>query len=1028
MATSVNKCVIIGLGGTGQRILLELKLKLQRDLGEIPPMIRFLVLDTDKREDARQSVVTEPGEESKTITATFTEEEYLHMKTENTLDFIKRNYIKTWLTDDLRTSISDCSRGAGQRRYLGRVSFYFNYAKVLAKIKKATADVRDPSVNNDRFNIASPENIDYHIVFSIAGGTGAGTFIDIAAVIKSQPEYDSNTKVFGYAIGPDIYKGKPYTNNVTPNAYGSLMDLDYLMNKNNYNDDTDKRRWKFKYTEQENLPEISLKYILYDNFVIFENSSPINTISSLNDLEILVANSMYCTISGPHKMISSTFDNAKSSIREDIVEDKPVVYTGMGYGQLNYDRNFIFETFNMNYMVKLIDYILRNGTSDDMKMDTIIEDFVKKTGIKEDEKTDLLIDMLYDLKNKKAKYAFTPEKGGDEKWGEVLLLSYEKHRSVITKIKDEIDENYRKKISDVKKEINKDIADMLGKEGGISNSIMFSSMLRGRLETMKKEIEAEIDEHLKKADESFSETNKKLYLTSLTEQEASFKSFFSNSAIVDAKDQFIQFINDLILNEIEKHRKHAASIIYQALSTHIDDAKIKINDLKSTIEHLQHNVVSKLAENKSMSAKSNGVVIPLHIYYLRYFGKIEETEINKLPSSISKCFFSKYVVGEGDPLATEKIDELSLRRLITNELKSSFKTDFDKHIKKTAQDVLIDIYDKDHEVHKSIVKSFDYNSEPLWRINDMFDKKDTENKPEDMFIISANEEKKEKEKTKLEKEGKYLTDHLRTTKNPPAFFKNLDDSKIEIYRLKSPAPLFSIYHTNSWYIDYKKSKDKHHVDMSMLKNIQLLDPNIVNQEDDTIKPWAIANAIGLSKKMLENQEYVDLFNYDDIFINDLIAFPYIIRDDKYKIKIIKDKDFTKYASADGFKILFDPESRANNRKLCADYFYNKKDLCGLIVKKYKELKNKPLNQESLYKVFINFIIFHLIPLNTGKQIASLSDNEKILLQSEITLIKDLCLTDFGRTPESYMHDFNKTIKEYEALGKIKRTDIPDYVN
>ena len=54
MATKIRRCLYIGLGGTGMKALLHTKKMFIDTYGEVPPMIGFLGIDTDKGEYSKQ--------------------------------------------------------------------------------------------------------------------------------------------------------------------------------------------------------------------------------------------------------------------------------------------------------------------------------------------------------------------------------------------------------------------------------------------------------------------------------------------------------------------------------------------------------------------------------------------------------------------------------------------------------------------------------------------------------------------------------------------------------------------------------------------------------------------------------------------------------------------------------------------------------------------------------------------------------------------------------------------------------------
>lgn len=47
MAKDISKTLIVGLGGTGESVILDIKKQLLRRYGEIPKLVKFLEIDTD---------------------------------------------------------------------------------------------------------------------------------------------------------------------------------------------------------------------------------------------------------------------------------------------------------------------------------------------------------------------------------------------------------------------------------------------------------------------------------------------------------------------------------------------------------------------------------------------------------------------------------------------------------------------------------------------------------------------------------------------------------------------------------------------------------------------------------------------------------------------------------------------------------------------------------------------------------------------------------------------------------------------
>lgn len=47
MVKNISKTLIVGIGGTGQRVICDIKKRMLSTYGEIPPLVQFLAIDTD---------------------------------------------------------------------------------------------------------------------------------------------------------------------------------------------------------------------------------------------------------------------------------------------------------------------------------------------------------------------------------------------------------------------------------------------------------------------------------------------------------------------------------------------------------------------------------------------------------------------------------------------------------------------------------------------------------------------------------------------------------------------------------------------------------------------------------------------------------------------------------------------------------------------------------------------------------------------------------------------------------------------
>ena len=217
--TPINPSLLIGLGGTGQKSLLAIRQRIMRTYGSVPPQIKLLSIDTTDREDDVRLVLRD--------------DEFIKLEVKRVKEKVDANAaeLEPWMDLDNIPfqSMKNIDRGAGQIRQLGRFSLMFRINDLLPVITKALVGINDWQVNdNDLFysDATSPRQI---VFFgSIAGGTGAGTLLDLACAIGSLPEASDYNR-YAYLVMPGVYRGFPNCHYVEENGYAFLKELDFML-------------------------------------------------------------------------------------------------------------------------------------------------------------------------------------------------------------------------------------------------------------------------------------------------------------------------------------------------------------------------------------------------------------------------------------------------------------------------------------------------------------------------------------------------------------------------------------------------------------------------------------------------------------------------------------------------------------------------------------------------------------------------------------------------------------------------------
>lgn len=207
------------------KALLHTKKMFIDTYGEVPPMIGFLGIDTDGGEYSNR-LLSVRGEE-----IVLDKNEQLQLLAPGAVDFYRNHRMDfSWIPEANVNAISMLrGLGAGGVRSNGRFAFTVNKNKVVTAINAKMAAITDASIaHNNQYELLANALPEIHMVFSICGGTGCGTFLNMAYLIQGiNPAY----KITGYTVLPGVFKALPACAHVVPNAYGALVDLDYLMHQ-----------------------------------------------------------------------------------------------------------------------------------------------------------------------------------------------------------------------------------------------------------------------------------------------------------------------------------------------------------------------------------------------------------------------------------------------------------------------------------------------------------------------------------------------------------------------------------------------------------------------------------------------------------------------------------------------------------------------------------------------------------------------------------------------------------------------------
>ena len=244
----VTRAVCIGLGGSGMQTIMRLRRLIVERYGSLDrfPIVRFVLIDTDSGalDNANQGGktfhrgvdISLTNNEKVHIGMTATDADKLRIALKNPQEPTPYDHIGEWLPDYVIDNAGAIDKGAGGIRPVGRLAFFHNYREIKSAITSAEMQTRGayPHLMTD-FGLIQDNGLDIFIVGSLYGGTGSGTFLDVAYAVRN---IYPNNKVFGYLVVNPELATKDGANSgfdQQANIYAALMELDFYSRGNEFN-------------------------------------------------------------------------------------------------------------------------------------------------------------------------------------------------------------------------------------------------------------------------------------------------------------------------------------------------------------------------------------------------------------------------------------------------------------------------------------------------------------------------------------------------------------------------------------------------------------------------------------------------------------------------------------------------------------------------------------------------------------------------------------------------------------------------
>ena len=960
MAKIVNPALFIGLGGTGHKVLLQVKKAVLTNYGELPPMTKLLCFDTDRKELLSSTDEIEYDKKNQDGTFTriiekiqFSPNETVGIPISNPRGLANQEYIREWLSPSVLAQIGPSDTGAKQIRQMGRFAIFENFMK--QNIGKQVEDKL-----NELKNIVLQKNTDYstgdneakpcvHLVFSPCGGTGAGTFIDIVTIIRKT---DPQIEIFGYLVMPEFYTGFPMTTSVVQNAYASLKEIDHLMGQDAQKDsDPKKNKWWSNYPKSPFEVDYSGngdKYKLpggtkgfFEYLYLFDNVSEKSSfIKSVDDVYDRIGRILYLMISGPGTKMQSAYSNNKDYMypSSSLTNNKRRNYSSMGISQIILDKQFL-----KNLKKTQISKVILNAYcyNDHVTENEDFAVFIDSNSWREDSGKDMIIDTL--MPRNQLRYSTealypTFNRGSNVELKsnvETFLRTWdEKVNTNTSKIKDEV-------YSDFTNKLKEEISKYLKNKGGITTVKQFISYMLGSFNAMSDEMQNESNTHKSNKDKFLSDLPN--YLEAIITEENSLNPYRKKDRVKEASEAYVQNAEKILIENWNLVRKDKAKLFFDMSISLIKEYKQKINDLEQLLLESISDLERESQKIMNSSNTQSDFERNIHYYYKDILNE-NKSNIN-IEESFQTLDFSNII----------KFNTIKdIKNFINNYV---LTTEAYKEVDALSVESILKQLDK--ETIKDIINYLDASSAICINIDQSFLLTTTKPTIEKFGFICVSDKNKSlfSEGSEyfdfISTEGGYNDQRLKT-------FSTNDEERITMIKIGGMFPACSIKRIENYKAKFENSSMYHYSDVYFEKNaMDLLEGG--DNDGEGLKWFVVASALG---------------------------------------KIYLDKGALKLEIENGRKAeLFEGNKNRNNRNEALKIFTKNKEWLAYVENYYNKFDDdngKPIVTEKFVNFYKNITTVEVL----GKQFENMDVASQDYIFDEKKALKDFAVSQ-GINPDKF---------------------------
>lgn len=553
--TVLRPMVVIGLGGTGNKVVRGIKKRYIEAFGMVPQVVALRSFDTASEEQSTET--TRDG----TAVSLDPDVEFIQLSVENPQAVIGTGMnpqIDAWWPRNI--SAKAIVNGSGQLRPRGRLALFCNPSRVIGTLERATSEVRN--MDNIRAAERSGFVIDHqntntavYVISSLAGGCGSGMVYDIGVI--SRHLVGANATITGVFVLPWIFKSKPGMFNIHANTYAALKELDGTAAMST----TDTIDVNY------GIEQISISVPPYDVNLLLDGRNMRNkNLQSNEQLQRFAAEGLFLLMGSQMGVgMENVMDNIKARIANaDPVMGKFPGYGSFGVARVEYPGDRLADEESTKLAMRLLSDGLLGGAPDEDVIQRDVDKFTEDKRIREYEADDVIDRLITDSEGHKMSLRFQATDTGaklDKQIADKLPGLYaSKKQALVAKLSNRLEKNMSEILSIVGTALDAEMDNRLKRPHGLASALAFLSKLNAHAEECASMMDEEAEEY------------------NITQQDLNFKDAVNDMHeatsgllgwkrhLIPAVDYYCSLATADLENELEIRRREAAARFFRKLS------------------------------------------------------------------------------------------------------------------------------------------------------------------------------------------------------------------------------------------------------------------------------------------------------------------------------------------------------------------------------------------------------------------------------------------------------------------------------